>query len=627
MPPTVVQPTPPAHFVDSTYVPPTGATITVPSGGNLQDALDTAQPGDEIVVDAGGTYNNNYNFPVKALDGYINIRTSGIDSLPDPGTRVGPAHAGAMARLLALDYTQPAIATMPGSKYFRLIGIEATVAPGIPINYGLIRLGDVGSLQNTDGQVPHHLVLDRCFIHAPPEVNCQRGVTLNSAWTAVVDSYISDIHGAGFDTQAVGGWNGPGPFKIVNNHLEAAGENVLFGGADPNVPNLTPSDIEIRYNHIYKPLAWKQTAWTIKNLFELKHAKRVWFEANILENSWIQAQNGVGILMQALTDNNSAPWTTVQDVLVKYCIVKNVNAGLNINSRVAYGSPPILPLNPSKRISIQHVLIDKMGADSLFTSYNDLEDYSIVHCTGFGGLNALSLDGTPGVRFVMIDSIVTHGTYGFFGSGFGEGLPALNHYVPGFDIEKNVLAGGFAPSNYPPDNHFVATAEEIGFVDYPNGDYSLGPSSPFKGLASDATDPGPDFAALTTALTGVVVGTPGIEPPPIEPPVPPTAPEELAFLFLGPAAVSTNAGGQVPHVGIVAQDTLHAPLPTPDLAVFSSNLNVAVPTVVSDHIAIEALEAGLAQIWVQSGAIVSNKVAVLVNDPHGGKGHNKPGKP
>ena len=47
----------------------------------------------------------------------------------------------------------------------------------------------------------------------------------------------------------------PYPFKIVNNYLEGAGENVMFGGADPRIKNLVPSDIEIRRNHFFKLLS------------------------------------------------------------------------------------------------------------------------------------------------------------------------------------------------------------------------------------------------------------------------------------------------------------------------------------------------------------------------------------
>ena len=74
----------------------------------------------------------------------------------------------------------------------------------------------------------------------------------------MLNSYISDIKAVNADSQAIAGYNGAGPFTIENNYLEAAGENVLFGGADPAVTNLVPSDIVLRRNHLFKPLAVAQ---------------------------------------------------------------------------------------------------------------------------------------------------------------------------------------------------------------------------------------------------------------------------------------------------------------------------------------------------------------------------------
>lgn len=33
-------------------------------------------------------------------------------------------------------------------------------------------------------------------------------------------------------------------------------------------------------NHFFKPLAWKNETWTVKNLFEIKNAQRVLFAGN-----------------------------------------------------------------------------------------------------------------------------------------------------------------------------------------------------------------------------------------------------------------------------------------------------------------------------------------------------------
>src|SRR2546426_839319 len=117
------------------------------------------------------------------------------------------------------------------------------------------------------------------------------GIAMNSASTAVIDSYISDFKDTK-DSLAIASWNGPGPFKIVNNYLEAAGENVMFGGLDPAIPNLVPADIEIRGNHFFKPTAWRGVWAAVKNLFELKNARRVLIEGNIFENKWLAAPAG-----------------------------------------------------------------------------------------------------------------------------------------------------------------------------------------------------------------------------------------------------------------------------------------------------------------------------------------------
>ena len=107
----------------------------------------------------------------------------------------------------------------------------------------------------------------------------------NSASSPVIDSHLSEIRAAGTDPQAILGYNGPGPFKIVNNYLEASTATIMFGGADPKI-----RDIEIRRNHVFKPRRPRDPAfagvnWPVKNLLELKHAPRVLIEENLLENN------------------------------------------------------------------------------------------------------------------------------------------------------------------------------------------------------------------------------------------------------------------------------------------------------------------------------------------------------
>ncbi|HET9528885.1 MAG TPA: hypothetical protein VFQ92_00925, partial [Blastocatellia bacterium] len=224
---TFVRPELPRVLLDTTYVPPTGMTITVQSGGNLQAALDSARLGDIILLQAGARFTGNFTLPNKSGSGWITIRTSAPDSaLPRAGTRVTPAYASVMPKIITPN-SSDALKTASGAHHYRFIGIEFGIASSVTSNSGIIQLGSGN--QTSLSSVPHNIIFDRCYIHGNRSYYARRGIALNSARTAIIDSYISDIHGYGTDTQAICGWNGPGPFKIVNNYLEAAGENIMFG--------------------------------------------------------------------------------------------------------------------------------------------------------------------------------------------------------------------------------------------------------------------------------------------------------------------------------------------------------------------------------------------------------------
>ena len=165
------------------------------------------------------------------------------------------------------------IVTAPGAANWRIVGVEITMDSSLGGVNSLVRLGN--HEQRTLDSVATNVVLDRVWMHGWPTRALTRAIILSSASTAVIDSWIDECHVNGADAQAIVGWNGPGPYKIVNNYLEASGENVMFGGADPVVPGLIPSDIEIRGNHLFKPLSWRighptygGRPWSVKNIFE-----------------------------------------------------------------------------------------------------------------------------------------------------------------------------------------------------------------------------------------------------------------------------------------------------------------------------------------------------------------------
>jgi hypothetical protein len=129
----------------------------------------------------------------------------------------------------------------------------------------------------------------------------------------------------GDETQAIAGWNSPGPIHIVNNYLEGAGEVILIGGADPSIVNLVPSDLEISRNYLRKPKEWLGRAG-IKGTLELKNARRVNIEGNLIESEILTT----AIVLTVRNQNGKAPWSTLEDVTVRNNLVRHASSGINI---------------------------------------------------------------------------------------------------------------------------------------------------------------------------------------------------------------------------------------------------------------------------------------------------------
>jgi len=253
--------------------PAAAVTLTVCASGctytDLQHAIDAAQPGDTIRLRAGETFVGHFRLPAKYNPNgeFIVIRSDAPDQLlPPAGTRLVPygyrggnTDRSALARLVGRGgawRTTPVVETDPGAHHYRLqfLEIDGLAQAGWET---LVQLGVSSGAQSTLESVPYNIVLDRLFIHGHPTKGQKRCVALDGRDFELLNSYITNCASIDFDAQAIAGFNGPGPFRIINNYVEGTGENLMFGGADPKIDGLVPSDIEIRRNHFFKPLEWR----------------------------------------------------------------------------------------------------------------------------------------------------------------------------------------------------------------------------------------------------------------------------------------------------------------------------------------------------------------------------------
>jgi len=490
----------PQTFIDTTYSPPSGNTITVNAGGNLQTAINNAQPGDTIVLEAGATFSGSFTLLNKTGSGWIYIRSSAYSSLPAPGTRVSPADAANMPKIVGSSNLS-VIQTASQAHNYRFVGIEFRPVSGQSIT----TLIKIGNNETSVANLPRDITFDRCYVHGDPTVGGRRGIAMNGAGIAVVDSYVSDFKEAGADSQALWTYNSPGPLKIVNNYLEAAGENFMSGGGDPQITNLVPSDIEIRRNHFFKPLAWMSMNWVVKNLIEFKNARRVLVEGNIFENVWRADQVGALVNAKPAPEGSGAPWTTVEDLWFRYNKGINLEVGFQISGRV---DDPF-PGQVMNRVLIEHNVLQVTrpndGDGTIFQIGAGPMNVTIRHNTALitvaEGTTAFSENNVAADQFDFRDNLLSRGDSGFVGTGESEGMATLNAYYTNYTFIKNAIIS--APSgSYPANNFFPANTGAVGFVDYANGNYRLLASSPLKNQASDGTDVGADIDAVEAAIAG-----------------------------------------------------------------------------------------------------------------------------
>ena len=506
-------PTLPLTF-DSSYAAQTGRTLVVNSGGDLQAALNQAALGDTIVLQAGATYVGPYTLPNKSSGtGWIYIQSNAYAQLPRPGGRVSPADAVNMPRLVA-PANDHAIVTVNGSHHFRFVGIEFKTTP----NTYMTNLVQLGNEDKTTSTLPSHITFDRCYFNADTNVGARRGLLANAAYVAVTDSYFEGFRENGADSQAINAYNTSGPLRFINNYLSGAGENMLIGGSDSAAPTLIPSDIEIRGNSFFKPLNWMNSGWVVKNLLELKDARRVLISNNRFENNWAAAQTGFSLLITPRNDNGTAKWTITEDVTVTDNTFVNIGSGVNI-----LGTDDLHPSQRTARILLRNNFLSVNGLNGAqgwsFMLLAGPRDVTIDHNTVIASKTFLFAENGPGTtktdQFTLTNNIFVSPT-GLIGTGTGPGLDTLTAFFSNWTIAKNAMTSGSA-SSYPAGNFFPASATEIRFVDAGSGNYALSASSPYKGAGTD----GQDLGASSTLTSAPMSGSTNDRGPGAETPKPP----------------------------------------------------------------------------------------------------------
>lgn len=320
------------------------------------------------------------------------------------------------------------------------------------------------------------------------------------------------------------------PLEVSNGrNNRQLGKPPLVGG-DVRWNGVLPTDIEIRRNTFYKRPEWNtlngKTAPSYgKGYMEIKIARNVVIDGNIFDGT------PTSLTITTRNQGGKAPWSTIRNVTVSNNWFKKfaspISAALDDSQRISTPGGDIFIFNNLFTNPGTH---KEMTADyfaSIVRNADGGDNVQFYHNTAFQ--NGVMFEQAGAIRrFVWRDNVTLFGDddgLGCVGAARSDGTCDLvrqrppqgyrcrdigsqrfRDCFPEADLRGNVivmdrrlLAG--TTSDLPSrTNFFPSSIEQVGFVNYLGGDYRLAVNSPYKGKATDGTDPGVDMDKLLLAI-------------------------------------------------------------------------------------------------------------------------------
>lgn len=111
---------------------------------------------------------------------------------------------------------------------------------------------------------------------------------------------------------------------------------MIIGGADPAIPNVNCTDVEIRDNLFYKPPSWKGV-YLVANNWETKSSSRVWLQGNVFDGSWPDAQIGFVWNWKTANQSGGCNWCQSSHLTAVYNVLQNGAMGMQLTGCETYG--------------------------------------------------------------------------------------------------------------------------------------------------------------------------------------------------------------------------------------------------------------------------------------------------
>jgi hypothetical protein len=562
LPPSVTLPALPQICTVPLYPAPT-SFVNVSSAADLQSALNAAQCGQSISVQAGVQYDGNFTVPALACPSSspVLVVSSAIGSIPQYTIPVRTLAGSSSVPTLATPNDLPVLQISDGAAGWYFAGIEFTLTPSANSVYPIVAMGDATT---SVAALPAYITFDRCLVHPSSTITnyVRGGIDLSAVYGAVIFSNIWGIIAVSQDTQAINIQNTTGPILISNNDLEATGENVMTntscvatGYAGSGIPSCpAPSDITVTRNHFIKQASWQNapagcisggspSCYDVKNSLECKMCQRELIDSNWFDTTFAEAQAEFVIMNCPGGTLGSSPYYcsdwTVTNNLFEHGPSLGALAGLG-NSQ----SGQRILFRNNLAIDLSGVTWGGIGTTFQIENTNGfIADHNTFINTPPLYLNGLEFDDPP-------PSTDTNFQYT---NNFQYGSPAADAMSPGQTIATlpdptlaaTIFVGDYWPNIAPWDPPgtpaypagviaLSSTATPVsgqpacnyenkpipqcwpldwalvGFVDFTGGNagtdlpgMALSATSPYHNAASDGTDIGANVSAVLAAVKGV----------------------------------------------------------------------------------------------------------------------------
>jgi hypothetical protein len=276
-----------------------------------------------------------------------------------------------------------------------------------------------------------------------------RGIYVRSADVSVTDSEITGCYKSGQEAQAIAGWACVRNLTVERCLLEGAGENFILGGADC-AEHEVPEHITLRGCTLRKPTAWRGAGYVVKNLLELKNARHVLIEDNLMEYSWVEGQTGFALVLTPRNQDGTAPWSTVEDVTIRRNTFRHMAAGVQL-----LGTDYTHPSGTMRNVTLEDNVFEDISPDwgsnqrvFQFSHGGEALVFRRNQCSGKEINSFLTFEGAPLTGFVFEGNTMPEGYYGIKASDTPIGTPTLEQYTPGYVWNANTVVRS-VPNNYP----------------------------------------------------------------------------------------------------------------------------------------------------------------------------------